>query len=114
MARPRAYSYDIRCPECGSNRMPKNGTSKNRQVYRCGDCGRHYTHGAAYTRPSAADREQARAMHRAGVSQSAIARNFGVTPPAVYRWLKKDDAPHSPAAGDDSDGKALPADSRPL
>ena len=47
MARPRAYNHDIRCPECGSNWMPKNGTSKGRQVYRCGDCGRYYTHGAA-------------------------------------------------------------------
>ena len=37
MARPCAYNHDIRCPECGSNWMPKNGTSKGRQVYRCGD-----------------------------------------------------------------------------
>ena len=111
MARPRAYNHDIRCPECGSNRMPKNGSSRGRQVYRCGDCGRHYTHGGAYTRPSAADREQARAMHQAGVSQSAIARYFGVTPPAVHRWVKKAGAPHSPTARDGRDGKARPANS---
>ena len=104
MARPRAYSRDIRCPACGSNQMPKNGTSKGRQVYRCGDCGRHYTHGAAYTRPSAADREQALSLLGAGVSQSAVARRFGVTPPAVHRWVKKWGLPHSPggAAGEGS------------
>ena len=41
MAGPRVYRYDVRCPECGSNRMPKDGASKGRQVYHCGDCGRY-------------------------------------------------------------------------
>ena len=40
MARSRVYRHDVRCPECGSNRMPKDGTSKGRQVYHCGNCGR--------------------------------------------------------------------------
>ena len=78
--------------------MPKNGTSKGRQVYRCGDCGRYYTHGAAYTRPSAADREQALALLGEGVSQSAAARIVGVTPPAVSRWVKKGGCRTLPAA----------------
>ena len=30
MACPRVYSHHIRCPSCGSNRMPKHGTSKGR------------------------------------------------------------------------------------
>ena len=88
--------------------MAQNGASPGRQVYRCGNCGRYCTHGAAYTRPSAADREQAVAMHGAGVSQSAVARPVGVTPPAVHRWVKKGALPRSPgcAAGDSSVGKA--------
>ena len=88
MARPRAHNLDICCPECGSNRMPQNGASPGRQVCRCGDCGRYCTHGAVYTRPSAADRELDVAIHGAGVSQSAVARIVGVTPPAVRRWVK--------------------------
>ena len=32
LARPRAYNHDIRCPECGSNRMPRNDASPGRQV----------------------------------------------------------------------------------
>ena len=39
MARPRVYRHDVRCPECGSNWMTKDSTSKGRQVYHCGDCG---------------------------------------------------------------------------
>ena len=37
MARPRVYRRQARCLECGSNRMPKDGHSKGRQVYHCGD-----------------------------------------------------------------------------
>ena len=38
MARPRVYRHQVRCPECGSNRMPKDGQSKGRQVC-CPKCG---------------------------------------------------------------------------
>ena len=37
MAHPRVYRRQARCLECGSNRMPKGGHSKGRQVYQCGD-----------------------------------------------------------------------------
>ncbi len=37
MARPRVYRRQARCPECGSNRIPRDGHSKGRQVYQCGD-----------------------------------------------------------------------------
>ena len=60
MARPRVYRHDVRCPECGSNRMPKDGTSQGRQVYHCGDCGRRTIPDAAYQRPGGADHERAR------------------------------------------------------
>ena len=89
MARPRAYNHDIRCPECGSNRMPKNGASPGRQVYRCGDYGRHYTHGAAYTRPSSTDREPDRALLGTGSPQAPWRAWWVVTPPAVHRWVKR-------------------------
>ena len=83
------YSHYIRCPSCGSNWMPQNGTSKGRQVYRCGDCGRYYIPNAAYTRPSAADKESGLSLHGERISLSAIARTFGVTPPAVRRCVKR-------------------------
>ena len=34
MARPRVYSHDVRCPSCGSNRMPKSDTAKGRHSNR--------------------------------------------------------------------------------
>ena len=89
MARSRVYSHDVRCPACGYNWMPRHGSSKGRQVDRCGDCKRYHSPDAAYTRPSASDQERGLALYQEGVSLSAIARRFGVTPAAVSRWVKK-------------------------
>ena len=36
----RVYRNDLRCPHCGSNWMPKDGTSQGRRVYHRSDCGR--------------------------------------------------------------------------
>ena len=49
MARIPVYRHDISCPECGSNRMRKNGFIHVRQAYRCGDCKR----GSALGEPTA-------------------------------------------------------------
>ena len=89
MARPRVYHHDVRCPECGSNWVPKDGISEGRQVYHCGDCERRTILDAAYQRPSAADQERALAMYQEGSSLSAIARIFGGSVPAVIQWVKK-------------------------
>ena len=89
MARPRVYRHDVRYPECGSNRMPKDGTAKGLQVYHCGDCGRRTIPDATYQRPGAAEQERALAMYREGSSLSAIARIFGGSVPAVSQWVKR-------------------------
>ena len=39
----RAYRHALRCPHCGSNWMPKYGTSRGKQTYRCGDGKHRYT-----------------------------------------------------------------------
>ena len=87
MACPRVHRRDVRCPGCGSNWMPKDGASKARQVYHCGDCGRRIIR-AAYQRPRAVDKERALAMYQEGGSLSAIARIFGVSVPAASKWIK--------------------------
>lgn len=99
MARPRVYRQDVRCPECGSGWMPKAGTAKGRQVYRCGECQRYYTPDAAYHRPSVADRERALAMYREGNSLRAVGQAFGVSATAVSQWVRKKDAPPKSGAG---------------
>ncbi len=53
----------------------QNGADQGRQAYRCGICGRYYTHGAADTRPGSADREQALALLGQGVSMPVYVEN---------------------------------------
>ena len=83
---PRVCRHAVRCPECGSSRMPKDGTSKCRQVYHCGHCGRRTIPDAACQRPGAADQERALAMYQEGSSLGAVARIFGVSVQAVGQW----------------------------
>ena len=54
MVRSRVYRHHIRCPDCGSNRMRKDGFSNGRPAYRGGDCRRRYVPGGAYLRPGRA------------------------------------------------------------
>ena len=98
MVRPRVYRHNVRCPECGSNRMPKDGTFKGCQVDHCGDCGRRTIPDAAYQRPSTADQE-ALAMYQEGSSLSTIARIFGVSVQAVSKWVKGGPPPGRGCAG---------------
>ena len=95
MARPRVCPHEVRCPECGSNRMPKDGASKGRQVDHCGDCGRRTIPDAAYQHPSAADQERALAMYQEGSSLSAL-RMIGATREYQFAWQSRPAATPAP------------------
>lgn len=85
----RAYRHDLRCPHCGSNWMPKYGTSRGKQTYRCGDCKHRYTpEGNRHYFPEAV-KDQAVAMYLEGSSISAIGRVLKVRLETVYSWIKK-------------------------
>ena len=89
MVRARVYRHDVRCPDCGSNWMRKDGLSSGKAAYRCGDCQRRYVPGGAYRRPGAAVKERAIAMYTDGSSLSAIGRVLGYSTQAVSQWVKK-------------------------
>ena len=89
MARARSYRHDIACPHCGSNWMRKDGHSRGKQTYRCGDCQhRHTPAGNRHYYPESVKR-QAVAMYSEGMSMSAVARSMGVSLSAVFTWVKK-------------------------
>ena len=75
--------------------MPKDGTSKGRQVYHCGDCGRRTIPDAAYQRLSDADQERALAMYQEGNPLSAIARILGSVSRRSASGLKEGPAARS-------------------
>jgi len=94
MARARTYRHDVRCHDCGSNWMRKNGQSLGKQSYKCGDCNRLYVPDGAYHRPSAATKAKGVQMYLEGSSMSAVGRAFGYSTVAVMRWVKKGGARH--------------------
>ena len=89
MARSRVYRHDVRCPDCGSNRMRKDGFSNGRQAYSCGDCRRRYLPGGACHWPGPAVKARAVEMSVEGSSLSAIGRVLEYSAPAVLGWVKK-------------------------
>ena len=89
MARSRVYRHDVRCPDCGSNWMRKDGFTNDKQAYSCGDCGRRYVPQGAYRRPGAAVKERGIAMYTEGSSLSAIGRVLGYSAAAVQGWVEK-------------------------
>ncbi len=89
MARARTYSQDVHCPHCGSDWMRKNGHSRGKQVYSCGNCKRRHIPDAAYRRPNEALKALAIEMYAEGSSLNAIGRILGYSATAVQGWIKK-------------------------
>ena len=85
----RAYRRDLRCPHCGSNGMPKYGTSRGKQTYRCGDCKRRYTPEGNLHYYSEAVKSEAVSMYLEGSRRSAIGRVLQGRLETVYSWIKK-------------------------
>ena len=88
MANRRQMSHGVRCLACGDHWMPKDGSSRGRQTYRCGGCGKRSQPDAAYRRATAAQQRQAVAMRRGGMSVRAIAAVLEVSPATVSRWTQ--------------------------
>ena len=64
----------MRCPHCGSNRMPKDGRSRGKQTCRCGDSKRQCAPDGNrhFYSPEVVDR--ALAMYAEGASVASIGR----------------------------------------
>ncbi len=90
MARARVYRPDIRCRHCGSNWMPKDGRTRGRQVYKCGDCNRKYTADAERPHFPEHVKRQAVQMLIEGASMSEAARLVGASVASVSAWLKEE------------------------
>ena len=85
----RIYRHDLRCPHCGSNWLPKDGCSRGKQTYRCGDCHYRFTPGGNRSYYSEQVKSQALAMYLDGSSISAIGRVLHIKLGTVYAWVKK-------------------------
>lgn len=77
------------CPHYGFHWIPQDGTSRDKQTYRCGDCNRCRTPDGDRHYYSEAVKSQAASMYLEVGSISALGRVLQVRPETVYSWIKK-------------------------
>ena len=89
MVAARACRDDLQCPHCGSNRRPKDGTSRGKQTYRCRLCHYRFTPDGNRHYYSEKVKEQAIDMYCEGMAVAAVSRVLDVKLGTVYEWVKK-------------------------
>ncbi len=83
-----------RCKHCDSKEVVKNGYVRDQQRYRCKSCGLNFVMGDKRVKSDTAiKRAFAVILYSLGKSSYGfIAKLFGVTPPAVQKWLRREAA----------------------
>ena len=76
------------CPKCHASTVDRNGKILGKQRYRCKECGFQFTRTTARGRPAHEKALAVTLYTTMGLSLSAIARLFHVSPPAVLRWVR--------------------------
>jgi transposase len=82
------------CKHCDSEEVVKNGRVRDQQRYKCKICGLNFVPGDKRVKADTAiKRAFAVILYSLGKSSyGLIAKLFGVTPPAVQKWLKREAA----------------------
>lgn len=82
------------CKNCGDGGIVKNGVVRGKQRYKCKGCGYNFVAGDGRVDPNAAvKRAFAVILYSLGKgSYGFIAKLFGVTPPAVLKWIRAEAA----------------------
>ena len=89
MTAARYYRDDLQRPQCGSNRLPKDGRSLGKQTCRCRLCHYRFTTDGNRHCYSEQVKEQAIDRYDEGMAIAAISRVLEVKPGTVYEWVKK-------------------------
>jgi transposase-like protein len=82
----------LSCKNCEEKQVVKNGIVRQQQRYRCKSCGYNFVIGDKRVKmETAVKRAFAVILYALGKSSYGfIAKLFGVTPPAVQKWLKQE------------------------
>lgn len=82
----------MNCKNCLTTSIVKNGIVRNKQRYKCKECGYNFVEGDGRVKDETSiKRAFAVILYSMGkASYGFIAKLFGVTSPAVMKWLKKE------------------------
>ena len=75
------------CKFCQSAGYRKNGFVRGFQRYQCKDCGKNFTQTPARGVPEK-EKLKALVLYASGLSMNRIAQFFGVSTPAVLKWIR--------------------------
>ena len=78
----------LRCKRCGSEEHVKNGLMRNKQRYRCKDCGLNFTDTPPRGKPLAL-KAAAVLLYVSGLSMNRTAKLLGVSTPTIQAWLEQ-------------------------
>ena len=78
----------MNCPRCKREDAVKNGKARGSQRYKCKVCGFQFTRLTTRGRPPW-QRALAVFLYCRGISISAIARMFSVSPSTIFKWIRK-------------------------
>ena len=79
----------MKCPNCQSEQIRKNGHRRGKQNYQCKSCGRQFITNYSSKGYPASTREHCLKMYVNGVGFRAIARITGINHNTIIRWVKK-------------------------
>lgn len=78
----------MRCPECGSEKIVKNGKQVGKQTYLCKNCFRRFTPNASKIHWPKHVRELAISLFCEGMNIKAISRRLNIPYKTVHNWIK--------------------------
>jgi transposase len=76
------------CPRCKSRQFIKSGIVKERQRYKCKECGYYYTVSQKADTSNQSQRRLALTLYLEGLGFRSIGRILGFSHVAVYNWIK--------------------------
>ena len=78
----------MQCPKCSSEKRIKSGIIKERQRYKCKECGYNYTVELKSTAKPLSLKKQALHLYLEGLGFRSIGRFLGVSNVSVLKWIR--------------------------
>ena len=78
----------MNCPKCNCSKRVKSGKIRERQRYKCKECGCNYTVELKSTAKSKLQKKQALHLYLEGLGFRSIGRFLGVSNVSVLNWIR--------------------------